>query len=487
MSAPLRVLFATSECAPFVKTGGLADVAAALPPALRAAGIGVRMLVPGYRNVLEAIERTHAERTISAPGVLGEVRLLDATLAGNQPAIVVDQPDCYLRDGGPYQDASGRDWPDNDLRFGLLSWSAALLGSTQSPFGPPYDVVHANDWQTALAPAYLHWGLGPGAGTVLTIHNLAYQGIFPAARVGAVGLPDPSFSMHGVEYYGNFSFLKAGLYYADRISTVSPTYAREIQTEPLGFGLQGLLASRAGVLEGILNGVDTAIWSPVADPLIEAPYDRDTLERKALNTAALRARMGLAPRPDVPLLGAVSRLIHQKGVDLVADIAARVLALPAQIVIVGTGEPSIERALRATAAAHPGDFACVNRVDEALAHQIEAGSDMFLMPSRFEPCGLNQMYSQVYGTPPIVRRTGGLADSVIDASASALADGTASGFLFEEPTGDALFATIERAVRLWHDRPAWRSVQRNGMSRDFGWSAAARTYAGLYERLPRPT
>jgi len=483
----LRILFAVSECSPLVKTGGLADVAGALPAALRAAGVEVTLLIPGYRPVLDAIRRTHSIREIAAPGEIGAARLREATLADDVPALVVDRPDFYLRPGGPYQDPAGRDWPDNALRFGLLSYTAALLGAAHDPLGMGLDVVHGNDWQAALAPAYLRWGLGPGAATVLTVHNLAYQGIFPPDTLAAVGLPAASFAMNGVEFYGNFSFLKAGLYYADRITTVSPTYAREIQSEALGFGMQGLLAGRAGSLEGILNGVDAGVWSPATDPLIPTRYDRDTLEAKTLNTRALRERLGLADRPDRPLLGVVSRLVYQKGLDLIAAVTPQVLALPAQIVVMGTGDRELEQAMRDLALAHPGAVAYVDKVDEALAHQVEAGADAFLMPSRFEPCGLNQMYSQAYGTPPIVHRTGGLADSVTDANAQTMADGTASGFVFDEPTAPALLAAIGRAVRLWRDRKAWRTLQRNGMARDFGWHAAARAYVDMYRRLPRRT
>lgn len=485
MPDPLRILFAVSECAPLVKTGGLADVAGALPAALRAAGVEVTLLIPGYRPVLDAIRRTHSIREIAAPGAIGTARLLEATLADDTTALILDRPDFYLRPGGPYQDPAGRDWPDNALRFGLLSYAAALLGAAHDPLGSGLDVVHVNDWQAALAPAYLRWGLGPGAATVLTVHNLAYQGIFPPDVLAAVGLPAASFAMNGVEYYGNLSFLKAGLYYADRITTVSPTYAREIQSEALGFGMQGLLAGRAASLEGILNGIDTGVWSPATDPLIHTRYDRDNLDAKAANTRALRERLGLEDRPDLPLLGVVSRLVYQKGLDLVTAITPQVLALPAQIAVVGTGDRELEHALRELALAHPRAVAYVDKVDEALAHQVEAGADAFLMPSRFEPCGLNQMYSQAYGTPPIVHRTGGLADSVIDADAQTMADGTATGFVFDEPTAPALLAAIRRAVQTWHDRRAWRALQRNGMARDFGWRAAARTYADMYRRLPR--
>lgn len=480
---PLRILYATSECAPLVKTGGLGDVAAALPVALRQIGLDVRVLLPGYPTVLAALAGARDAGRIDAVEELPAARLLEAELPTGVPAWVIDCPQLYDRDGGPYQDAAGTDWEDNPLRFGLLSRIAALLGARQSPVTWRAQIVHANDWQTGLAPAYAalaHEGATP---SIITVHNLAFQGIFAPHWVADLGLPEASFAVDGVEYHGRFSFLKAGLYYANAITTVSPTYAGEIQHEAMGMGLQGLLAARRDRLTGILNGINTTVWDPANDPLIPQRYNAATLDRKAFNKRALQMRFGLKPLADIPLLGAVTRLTTQKGLDLLLDIADAVLALPAQIVVVATGDKVLEERLLALAAARPGSLASFIGFDEALAHLVEAGADAFVMPSRFEPSGLNQMYSQRYGTPPIVHATGGLADSVVDCTRESLADGTATGFKFFAPNAEALMGAIERCVAAYDDAPVWRALQRNGMARDFSWNAAAREYAMIYARL----
>jgi starch synthase len=317
----------------------------------------------------------------------------------------------------------------------------------------------------------------------MTIHNLAYQGIFPAAAALRLGVPPGGFSIDGAEYYGNLSFLKGGLACADAITTVSPTYAREICTDALGFGLQGLLRSRAAVLTGILNGVDTAYWDPAADPLIVQCYDARSLDRKRINKRALQAALGLTMADDTPVLGVVSRLVEQKGIDLVAEILDRVVELPAQVVIQGLGDRVIEERLLALARQYPRQLGVRVAFDEPLAHMIEAGADLFLMPSRFEPCGMNQMYSQRYGTLPIVCRTGGLADSVIDCTAQTLADGTATGFSFAPASAEALLATVRRAVDLYRDPAAWLAVQRGAMAFDVSWDASAVRYREVYERV----
>ena len=482
-SAPLRVLFAASEFAPLVKTGGLADVAAALTAALRGLGVDVRVLLPAYREVLSGIGSTR--RVARVPGIGGfpAAELLQAEAAEFHHLLVVKCPALFERDGGPYVDREGVDWPDNALRFGSLSHTAALLSTPASPCDWRPQILHCNDWQTALAPAYHFWRRSPHAPCLMTIHNLAFQGVFPASVLTGLALPRESLRIDGVEYYGNVSFLKAGLFYADRITTVSPSYAREIQSPALGFGLHGLLAGRSASLEGILNGIDVASWNPRTDPALAATYDADSLERKTLNTAALRSRFELAARTDLPLAGMVSRLVSQKGLDIVVDAAERIVELPMQLVIFGTGEPEIESALLALARRLPGRIAVRLGFDEELSHLVEAGADMFLMPSRFEPCGLNQMYSQRYGTPPIVRRTGGLADSVIDCTPATLADKTATGFVFDEPTAQALFSAVRRARDAWEDRTLWRQIQVSGMARDFSWDTSARRYLELYRAL----
>ncbi len=481
----LRILYATSECAPLVKTGGLGDVAGALPSALRRIGLDARVLLPGYPAVLSALTDARAAARIDAHALLPAAGVLEAKLPQGTPAWVIDCPALYDRPGGPYQDAAGIEWDDNPLRFGMLSRVAAMLGARQSPVAWRAQVVHANDWQTGLAPAYAALAGDDAIPSVMTIHNLAFQGTFAPHWVAELGLPSSSFAVDGVEYYGRFSFLKAGLFYANAITTVSPTYAEQIQHEDLGMGLHGLLAGRRDVLTGILNGIDSAVWDPASDPAIPERYTAATLTRKAASKRALQMRFGLEPRAGVPLLGAVTRLSPQKGIDLLLEVADAVLALPAQMIVVGTGESALEQRVRALASAHPQNMATFIGFDESLAHLVEAGADAFVMPSRFEPCGLNQMYSQRYGTPPIVHATGGLDDSVVDCTAQTLAAGTATGFKFSPPSAAALMAAIARCAAAYRDPPVWRALQRNGMARDFGWNASAQAYAAIYERLAR--
>lgn len=479
----MKVLFVVSEIAPWVKTGGLGDVAAALPEALRAAGVDVRVLVPAYPALKAAFPAAPLLAELPAPGNPPHSALLRAAhTAQGMPLYLLECDAWFDRPGNPYLGPDGSDWPDNALRFGLLARVAALLAGAAGPLDWRPDILHCNDWQTALAPAYLHYlprGTGHAAASVMTIHNLAFQGLFGRALLSALELPGRAWAMDGVEYHGYLSFLKAGLQFADAITTVSPTYAQEIQTAAAGMGLDGLLRHRAGRLTGILNGIDTGQWNPATDPCLVAAYDVDRLEGKAANTAALRAEMGLTATKKMPLLGIVSRFTEQKGLDLVTGIAAELAALPVQLAVLGSGAPALEAAFRAIAAQWPGQFAVHIGFDERLAHRIEAGADLFLMPSRFEPCGLSQMYSLRYGTPPIVRATGGLADTVIDAADAR----RGNGFAFTHATPAALLATVRRAVTLWHNAPRRKALQRRGMGADFGWSSPARHYADLYRTL----
>jgi starch synthase len=483
------VLFAAAECAPLVKAGGLGDVAGALPAALRRQGLDVRVLLPGYPAVLAAARagRKGETRGVAVLPACGVTHLVEATLAGDVPMIVVDHPGLYDRVGGPYQDDGGTDWPDNPWRFGLLSKVAALLAGTASPYAWRPAIVHCNDWHTGLAPAYLRFDTAAAGrcGTVMTVHNLVHQGLFSPEWVSRLELPSASYAPDGLEFYGSMSFLKAGIRYADEITTVSPTYAREIQSEPLGCGLDGLLRARKGELTGILNGVDNAAWNPAADKLLARRYDAQTLEAKAANKRELQAGMQLAVEPKVPLLGVISRFVPQKGLDLVADVATELIAGPAQLVVLGAGDAELENRFRRLATDHPRRIAVRIGFDEVLAHRIEAGSDAFLMPSRFEPCGMNQMYSQRYGTPPVVRATGGLVDTVVDCTAETLAAGTATGFVFAEASADALLTAVRRATDAYLDPGVWRALQENGMAMDFSWDLAARRYADVYAAAMR--
>ncbi len=483
-SAKLKVLFATSEVAPLIKTGGLADVSAALPVALSALGVDIRVLVPGYPQVMGALKtRGRAATLPGLPGV-APATLIASKLPSGLPLLVVECP-IYDRNGGPYQDGTATDWQDNDLRFGLFSYVGALLSAPGTPFTAwKPDIVHCNDWQTGLTPVYLNYVHGPRARTVMTIHNLAYQGIFPPQSANRLGLPPQAFTIDGVEYYGNLSFLKGGLQFADRITTVSPSYAEEIQSEPLGMGLQGLLARRNGVLTGILNGIDVDAWDPESDPYIERYYNASRLAAKQDNKRALQLRMGLQDAPQMPLFGAVSRLTDQKGLNVLADIADDLVKLPAQLVVLGSGDPALQRRFQELALRHAGKIAVQIGFDETLSHQIEAGADLFAMPSRFEPCGLNQMYSQRYGTPPLVHATGGLRDSVVDCTPATLKNHTATGFVFTPLDAATLLENCRRAVASYGDQTIWRQLQKNGMKRDFSWEARAQQYLDLYRVLP---
>jgi len=478
----MRVLFATSEVAPLIKTGGLADVSAALTVALHGMGVDVRVLLPGYPQVLKALPFLQTAADFPALPGFPHARLLSGALPDGVPLWVIECPELYQRGGGPYQDEHGDDWQDNAQRFGLLSKIAAVLGSADSPLDWKPDVVHCNDWQAGLAPAYLHFALG-AAPCVMAVHNLAFQGIFPPQVVAEMGLPAECFQPEGVEYYGDLSFLKAGLYYADHIITVSPSYAEEIQTDALGFGMQGLLAHRREVLSGILNGIDTAEWNPAADPNLVQAYDATDLSGKSANKSELQRRMGLNIDPKVPLFGLVSRFTHQKGLDMVLRVTPQLLALPAQLVLLGNGDAGMQRTALELSHRYSGQVGAYVGFDEGLSHLIEAGADIFLMPSRFEPCGLNQMYSQRYGTPPVVHATGGLIDTVVDCSAASLKRGDATGFVFDRMDASGLLAAARRAVVAYHNKKTWRALQRNGMARDFSWDKSAAAYRDIYARL----
>jgi len=478
----LKVLFATSEMAPLIKTGGLADVSGALPAALRALGVDVRVLLPGYTPVLAQMSQHEVVATFDDLPGFPPARLLVGDTATDVPLLVLDCPELYQRAGGPYQDTGGHDWADNARRFALLSRVAAILASGESPLPWRVDILHCNDWQTGLAPAHLNlWH--SGTPSVMTIHNMAFQGVFSAHTLEDLHLPPSSFGIDGVEYYGNLSFLKAGLYYADHITTVSPNYANEIQHEALGFGLQGLLTQRSEDLTGILNGIDTEEWNPADDDYLAKTYSAARMTGKAANKQALQQRMGLSVDADVPLLGVISRFTYQKGLDLLLEIAPRLVELPVQLVMLGSGEAGMQDAARALAARYPGKIAAHIGYSEALSHQIEAGADMFVMPSRFEPCGLNQLYSQRYGTPPIVHATGGLADSVTDCTAETLKDGSASGFVFSGMTADNLYATILRAVGVYRDEKQWKALRKNCMGKDFSWQRSAEAYIDVYRKV----
>jgi len=482
----MRVLHVSAELYPWVKSGGLGDVAAALPPALNALGVEVRLLLPGFAGFLDAFPEIADVARLATPFAPERVRVGLASLPDTgQFAYLVDHPPFYDRPGNPYAGPDGRDWPDNHRRFGLFGWiAAALARGTDRRWRP--DILHCHDWHAGLAPAYLA-AASPAdrpAPCVFTIHNIAYRGLFASGTFLELGLPAGFFAVDGVEFYGQVSFIKSGLFYADRLTTVSPTYAREIQTPDFAWGLDGLLRSRAGVLTGILNGVDRQVWDPRHDPNLPQAYGAgDPAAGKPAAKAALQRRLGLEQREGAPLFGVVSRLTPQKGLDLLLAVVPQLVAMGGQLALLGSGDADLERGFATMAQAHPGSVAVELGYDEALSHLIIGGADIVVMPSRFEPCGLTQLYALCYGSLPLVHRVGGLADTVVGADSASPADGSATGFTFDDESPQALLAAIERAIGLFGAPFSWRRLMRRAMTRDFSWEASARQYLALYLAL----
>jgi starch synthase len=470
----MKVMHVAAEVFPLVKTGGLADVVAALPPALAAAGADVRLLLPGHPAVLDGVKLAKTVTTLGPAFGAARSTLLLARMPGNDlPVYVIDSPYLFRRDGGPYQAPDGSEWPDNLPRYAFLGWIAAHLaaGELDERWAP--ELVHAHDWHAAMSCAYLAAHPATPAGSVFTVHNLAYQGVFPHADARLLELPARFMQPEALEYHGQICFMKAGLKFADRVSTVSPTYAREIATPEFGAGLDGVIRGRGAEVVGILNGIDNQVWNPALDSALAARYRADALEGKAGNKAALQAEARLDPRPEAPVLTVVSRLTSQKGLDLVLAVLPELLRHGAQLVVQGTGDPALESAFAIAAHAHPGAVALHVGYDESRAHRLVAGADIILVPSRFEPCGLTQLYGLRYGTLPLVRRVGGLADTVADGE---------TGFSFSEATPFALQACIERALAAFADAPRWQEMMRTAMAQDNAWAGPARQYLALYEQ-----
>jgi starch synthase len=472
--ALMKVLSVTSEAAPLVKTGGLADVAGALPGALAPLGVEMRTLLPGYPAVMTALGgRGQVVGTI-ADCFGGPAQILWGR-AGGLALYVLDAPHLYTRGATIYLSDMGRDWPDNPERFAALSWVAAqIAGGMLADWQP--DVVHAHDWQGGLAPYYIARSDARGrVATVLTIHNVAFQGLAPASRLTTLRIARPDFQPEGVEYWGQISALKAGLVHADRLTTVSPTYAEELLTPEFGMGMEGVLNARRGVLSGILNGIDRRIWSPETDSHI-IPYTKPS--GKVPNKAALRAEFGL-PKASGPLCVVISRLTDQKGLDLLLDALPTLLAHDGQLAVLGSGDPALEGAFL-RAAQHPNVAVRIG-YDEVLSHQMMAGADAILVPSRFEPCGLTQLYGLRYGTVPLVALTGGLADTVIPATPATMAAMVvATGIQFHPTSALALSSALRRLCALYAQPDIWWQIQRNAMAHPVGWDHSAAAYAALY-------
>lgn len=481
-----KVLFVSSEVFPLIKTGGLADVSGSLPAALQHLGIDIRILIPGYPAVLDQLSDLQHLAQLSHLPVIDQAELLLGTITDTQvKVIVIKATSLYERDGGPYADSNGQEWLDNPLRFGILAKVAALLSSAQSPVNDwQPDIVHCNDWQTGLTPAYMKLVEHSSAKSVISLHNMAFQGCYSPSWLSTLALPPANFSIEGYEYHGQLSFLKAGIFYADAISTVSPRYAQEIQTAAFGFGLEGLLAKRGHEIKGILNGIETDEWNPATDQYLCKPYTISNLSGKKRVKAALQQTLGLSIDASAPLLGVVSRLTHQKGLDLLLPCMQQLLDAGCQFALLGNGEKGLEQAFVELAARNPGKVSVTIGYNEPLSHQIMAASDLFIMPSRFEPCGLNQLYGLAYGTPPVVNATGGLADSVIDTDVSSIKNNTANGFVMIEASTNALLASINRALDVFrNDKKTWCKIQKNGMSKNLSWDKSALEYLDLYQSL----
>lgn len=476
----MKVLMVTSECAPFVKTGGLADVAGALPGALAPLGVDARVVLPAYPALFPLLPQGKEVASFGdLPG--GSGRLVQVEAEG-MTLLLLDAPQLFDRPGPPYSGPDGQDWHDNHLRYGALAQAAARICFDGLDGWKP-DVLHAHDWQAALAPVYLKQDGRTPPKSILTIHNIAFQGLFAPQYLGDLGLRSDWFHPDGLEYYGKVSFLKAGLIYADHITTVSPTYAQEILTPEFGMGLDGVLNERSAALTGILNGIDTAAWNPATDRALTTQYSAQTLGGKAQNRAKLAARLGLDPDHKGPLFCVISRLTLQKGLDALSDAIPALVAAGGQLALLGSGDPELERAFQQAAARYPGKIGVEIGYDEGFSHLIQGGSDAILIPSRFEPCGLTQLYGLRYGTLPVVARTGGLADTVIDANHAALAAGVATGFVFDDVSARGLAGVIGRVCDAYDNPDQWHKMQLAAMRHPVGWETSAKAYVKMYETL----
>ncbi|MES2354183.1 MAG: glycogen synthase GlgA [Pseudomonadota bacterium] len=481
----MRVLYVAAEAYPLVKTGGLGDVTGALPPALIRQGVEVRLLLPGLPAVIAGIDNPRSVASMGAAFGASAVNLLLGRMPDSDvPAYIIDAPDLYNRPGNnPYLDPDGREWSDNHRRFALLGWIAAQISVGKLHANWTADIIHGHDWHAGLASAYAAAEPGTRPATVFTIHNLAYQGLFPYALYQELGLPPQFFSIDGLEFYGQLSFMKAGLVFADRVTTVSPSYAAEIHGLEEGCGLEGVISSRGGAVRGILNGVDYHLWNPDIDLALIQNYSASNLKGKEACKVALQAEFGLEERPRALLLGVVSRMTPQKGLDLLLDALPEIIRQGGQLVLLGSGDSNLEARFRQAADENPASVAVRIGYDEVFSHRIIAGADVILVPSRFEPCGLTQLYGLRYGTLPLVRRVGGLADTVVDANETNIDNDTATGFVFENADTADLLNAITRAFTAYANEPVWSQLIHRAMAQNFSWDHAALDYVALYREL----
>ncbi len=493
-----KVLFVSSEVHPFAKTGGLGDVCNSLPRALKNLHQDIKILIPAYPFAIDKAEKIEKVATIRLPesgfpgslglpmteGIFRDINILETKLTGSQVKVWMIESELYNRSGTPYFDSDGNEFEDNDFRFALLNYVAVEIAMGRTDLNWHADIVHSNDWQTGLISVLLekehltYKKVRPA--TVFTIHNMAHMGVYSKERFKAMQLPETLWNHHELEFFDDFSFIKGGLVFSDRVNTVSPTYAQEIQHEEFGYGLSDLLAYRNERLSGILNGIDMKEWNPAKDPMIATNYSIKTINNKQDNKKALQKHFNLPENPDILLLGLVARLVYQKGIDLILENMEEILKLPVQIVILGSGDLELESRLHRWSNKYPEQVQLQVGYDEPLSHLIEAGSDAFLMPSRFEPCGLNQLYSLRYGTVPIVRKTGGLADTVIHASKENLNSRDATGVVFYEPEGSNILDAVNLTSLLYQNKEAWKKLMINGMRKEFSWKVSAKQYLDLY-------
>jgi starch synthase len=479
----MKILFACSEATPLIKTGGLADVAGSLPVALNHINQDCRLIIPGYPDVMQRANDLNPVAELKLPGETSPVRLLAGYSAPHRiPLYVVDAPHWFERPGNPYVSPTGLDWIDNPERFTCFCRAVVEVALNQAELDWQPDLVHSNDWQTGLIAPLLQNRTDRPA-TLFTIHNLAYQGLFDQATFKRLGLPAQLWSYEALEFHQQLSFIKGGIALSDRVNTVSPTYAKEIKTAEFGYGLEGLLQYRGSHFNGVLNGIDYHHWDPQNDPYIPHPFSTEDLSGKRLNKLALQREFGLPEDANIQLFGYIGRLVDQKGVDLILHVLPGLMDSGVQVVMLGSGNKDLEYALERINNRYHSRVGVKIGYDEGLSHRIEAGCDCFIMPSRFEPCGLNQMYSLRYGTVPIVRRTGGLADTVVDVNPNTLTNGSATGFVFEKPDADSLWGALEHAIHFYRRSDMdWEILARTGMRQDLSWEASAQHYLEIYRR-----